>query len=136
IRRIEVAFVTVDVPRVKSGVGVTEVGRYSARLLDGAPADGKPMPLRIRLPASAPVSFTSSTLAIAWRIEVRAVIAFGSDVTLSIPIAVTARHVQGDETPPPVPRVAPVGKERRALVWADVARRMHLENDADAEQMT
>ena len=136
IRRIELSLVTMEIPRVKSSAGVVEVGRYAVQRSEAAPEDGKAIPFRIRLPANAPISFDSTMISVAWLFEVRAVIAFGSDVTLRVPLVVTERHAHGSEPAVAVPRVAPVGRERRALVWADVASRMHLENDAEAERMT
>ncbi len=139
-RRVELAFVGVE-STIDPGFTrpVDEVVRHVVVLKEGAPSEGEPLPFRVKFPEKAVPAFRGRYTSLAWFVEVRAVIALGSDVTLTVPLDVLERRLE-DENPQSsrsrLPRVPPVGKERRALVWAEVATRAGLVNDAERERMT
>jgi hypothetical protein len=133
VRRVEVALIQAE--RWRASRAVTEEARYVVRLHEGAPVDGQPIPFVVALPKDAAVSFEAALVEVLWYLEVRAVIALGSDVVLTAPFKV-ARPAGDAVGPARVARVPPVGRERRAALWAESARRNGLANDADGERMS
>jgi hypothetical protein len=135
IRRVELALLQTERARGSGTAGV-EQQRYVIPLHQGAPAEGKALPFNVALPADATTSFTGSLLEVGWQLELRAVVALGSDVTLSFPFTVVRPAGDAPPAPSQAVRVPPVGRDRRALIWAESARRNGLANDADNERMT
>ncbi len=135
VRRIEVALVVDEQPRDRSGAR-SEAARFLVTLHDGAPAEGVAMPFHLKIPEKTTPSFVGSTVAVTWHLEIRAVIALGSDVTLKIPIEVVRRAADAPVDSARLRRVPPIGRERRALVWAESALRGGLVNDVNDERMT
>jgi hypothetical protein len=139
IKRVELAFVAIESSAPGAHAGHhEEVSRYVFAVVpDGSKlVDGAPIPFRLRFPEKGVPSFTARFIQHGWQLEVRAVVSFGSDVTLRVPIVVSSPSEEVMVESSPVRRVAPVGRERRALVWAEVARRAGMENDAERERMT
>ncbi len=134
IRRLEIALVVIERPGDHSGV--YESQRYMLTLHEGAPAEGEAMPFLLEVPEQAPPSFVGSLIETDWHLEIRAVVALGTDVWLNIPIQVVRRSADAPREPESPGRVPPVGRTRRALVWAESARRHGLANDASEERMT
>jgi hypothetical protein len=134
IRRIEAALV-VSERALDHSVGVHEVQRYVLTLREGAPIEGEALPFFIKIPAQAPPSFRSSLIEVGWHLVLRAVVTLGKDVSLAIPIQVVRRSEGAPREAESPARVPPVGRERRALVWAESARRHGLVNDASEERM-
>ncbi|MBS1149170.1 MAG: hypothetical protein H6Q89_868, partial [Myxococcaceae bacterium] len=106
-----------------------------------APKAGVAYPFRLRLPEDVVPSFLGEHIHVRWFLEARAVVRFGKDVVLLSELQV-GQPFKGDE---PVrkpakqataPRTAPLGRERRALVWAAVARMTGLRSDPEGETMT
>ncbi len=133
VRRVEVSFVALEADG--SNRWVQESQRLTAVILEGAPTEGQPIPFRIAFPKDAPTTFTTGLTRVTWGIEIRAVVALGRDVTLSAPLFVSSPH-PATAGPKKLDRVPPVGSERRALVWAEVAQRAGMRNEAEAERMT
>jgi hypothetical protein len=135
IRRIDVALVVDDEmrddPRNK-----TEAVRYVVTLREGPPGEGEALPFHLKIPEKSSPSFVGSVVEVTWLLEIRAVIALGSDVTLRIPIKVVRRSPDAPVDSARLRRVPPIGRERRALVWAEGARRGGLVNDVNEERMT
>lgn len=135
VRRIELALVVDERPVGRVGQR-HEALRYLVTLRDGAPVEGESMAFNIQIPEKSPVSFVGVLIDVRWHLEIRAVIALGADVTLSIPIEMVRR---GDDAPVDsarLRRAPPIGRERRAIVWAEAARKRGFVNDVDEERMT
>ena len=106
--------------------------RLRVRLVDGAPPEGQTIPFKVRLPADVTPSFAESTFGLSWSMEIGADVVWNEDLVLRIPLQV----VRGPPTgKPSSKRVPPVGRERRALVWREVAQRAGLECDLENETM-
>jgi hypothetical protein len=133
IRRVELALVQSERLR-SSGADVAE--RYVVPFHDGAPPEGQVLPFAVKVPDNAATSFVAGLVAVGWYVEVRAVIALGSDVVLTVPFHVFRAAAGASPGPAALRRIPPVGRDRRALLWAESARRNGLANDADAERMT
>jgi hypothetical protein len=134
VRRLDLALVQRECPRgVREGV---EARRYVVKLASGPPEDGKPIPFQVQLPADAPVSFQGALIEARWHLEIRAVVTLGSDVTLVVPFTVHRAPDGAVDAGAMMRRVPPVGHQRRALVWAEAARNLHLSYDADGERMS
>ncbi len=108
--------------------------RLGAQIHAGGPAEGSSVPFRLAFPAHVAPTFQAHLFHLDYQLELRADVALGSDVVLRVPIVVqpaesnAGRRVREG-------RVAPVGRERRAVVWNDVAARLGLVNDAEQERM-
>ncbi len=134
IRRVELALVHVD--RARGSTGALEQQRNVVELHAGPPPEGRAVPFRVALPPDAPTSFAGALIEVGWHLELRAVIALGTDVTLSIPFEVIRAAGDAPAASTQALRVPPVGRARRALIWAESARKNGLANDADNERMT
>jgi hypothetical protein len=111
-----------------------ELERYEVELVRGAPAEGSTVPFRLRLPAHARPSFTTSTFAVDWGMEIRVRCGFGDeDLKLWIPMRVVRSAPRSALRQG---RILPVGRERRSAVWAEVSRRTGLTFDAEGEVLT
>jgi hypothetical protein len=135
VRRIELALVVDERPAERSGIR-HEALRYLVTLREGAPVEGESMSFNIKIPEKSPVSFVGVLVDVRWHLEIRAVIALGADVTLSIPIEVVRRGADAPVDSARLRRAPPIGRERRALVWAEGARKRGFVNDVDEERMT
>jgi hypothetical protein len=134
VRRIDLALV-----QMECGLGETtgiEGHRYELSLYDGAPEEGKAIPFKVRLPEDASVSFRGAVFQVRWYLEIRAVVTLGSDVKLVVPFRIHRSDAAPRRDGAPAVRVPPIGRERRALLWAESARRNGLDNDAENERMT
>lgn len=134
IRRMELALVVNERPSDRSGVHESQ--RYVLTLHEGAPIEGEAIPFLLKIPQAAPPSFFGSLIEVEWSLEIRAVVALGTDAWLKIPIQVVRRAPGAPREVESAGRVPPIGRERRALVWAESARRHGLANDASEERMT
>ncbi|MBS0658917.1 MAG: arrestin family protein [Verrucomicrobia bacterium] len=136
VRRLEVAFVGHEHVTLQGKTHTVEVQRLVARL-DGAHKEGVGTPFRVRFPKDAPPTFFTRSMQMRWHLVVRAVVGFGDDVVMHIPIVVSRL---ADAAVPESKRrraaaAAPVGRERRALLWRAAAERLSLRNDAARERM-
>jgi hypothetical protein len=134
VRRIDLALVQMECG-LREATGV-EGHRYELSLHDGSPEEGQAIPFKVRLPGDASVSFRGALFQVRWYLEIRAVVAFGSDVTLVVPFRVHRSDAAPRRDGAPAVRVPPIGRERRALLWAESARKNGLDNDAENERMT
>lgn len=135
IRRIDLSLVVNERPRDRSSAA-SEAVRYVVTVREGAPGEGEAIPFHGKIPEKSPPSFVGSIVEVGWHLEIRAVVALGSDVTLQIPIEVVRRAPDAPVDPARLRRVPPIGRDRRALVWAEGARRGGLVNDVNEERMT
>lgn len=131
VRGVELAFVEVEEVTVPI-FEVREARRFTIRIHDGTPREDEAIPFRVRLPEGASPTFRAGPIELTTHVEVRAIVAWGEDIVVRPPVHVTARAA--------APRskrgwVAPVGRERRALVWQSEAQRADLVSDPEIERM-
>jgi hypothetical protein len=103
-----------------------------AQIHVGPVVEGEPIPFDVTFPVGPPPSFWAHLFDLVYEMEIRADVAWGTDVALRIPLVV---HPPDPKSRQRRGTIVPVGKERRALVWANVAKRAGLENDAEDERM-
>lgn len=140
IRGIDLSFVETEIvtlPRPDT----REAKRFRLRVHDGSPVEGAAIPFRVRLPDKATPTFDTkgvvrgqmSFLHVRTHIEVRAVVAWGEDVVLRVPVKVATKASAPRQQ---LGWVAPVGRERQMLVWRAAAEHAGLIADPDAQRMT
>jgi hypothetical protein len=136
------AVVLIDGPVGRSEFGPEEIYRSDAIVIEAdAPQAGVTYPFVLRLPEDVVPSFTSKRIWVRWYLEARAVIRFGKDVVLMSELEVGQPFeghtpVQAPREKTSAPRTAPLGRERRALVWAAVAQLVGLQSDPEGETMS
>lgn len=111
LRRVEVACFAVESARVYSAAGPTEVDRRVWTIHHGTPAEGEALRFELGLPSELPVSFDSPFISLRHYLQATAVVAWGRDVSVHLPlqIAVGAGRA-GAEVPV-------VGRARNLAVW-------------------
>lgn len=136
--RLEVAVLIDDDPAGDTRRGTQEVYRSPPEVIcAGAPVEGHAYPFEVRLPGGLAPSFHGALVAVRWHLEARAVVRLGRDLVVGAELDVYApQEAQRQEAPVGAPRVAPLGSERRTLVWAEVAKRTGLVHDAAQETLT
>jgi hypothetical protein len=130
VRGIDVAFVEVETTRVPAWE-TREARRFALRIHDGPPPDGESLPFRVRVPERATPTFRSGPFQLTTHVEIRADVALGQDVVIRSPVHIVPRVGPARETG----WVAPIGRERRALVWRAACERVGLANDPEEERM-
>ena len=84
-----------------------------------APAELRPIPFSIRIPASVAPEFSIHGCELRWVLDVRADVAWGIDAKLRVPIAVLPQPITtGEEIAAPLA----VGSDRVRLIWSRVAK--------------
>lgn len=78
------------------------------------------VPLNLRLPANLAVGFEHRRVALSWRLQVEAVIAWTTDPSMMVPVHVRHRG-PGEEEIESLPPA--VGSQRQQLVWREAGRR-------------
>lgn len=78
------------------------------------------LPLNLRLPANLAVGFEHRRVALSWRLQVEAVIAWTTDPSMMVPVHVRHRR-PGEEEIESLPPA--VGSRRQQLVWREAGRR-------------
>jgi hypothetical protein len=131
VRSVEVALVAIERARIRSSAGPREVQRHVYRIHEGKPAEGASLAVRLRVPEGLTPTFQSEFLDLAWQLEVRAVITLGSDVVLAVPAVILPPAGDEAKSSRRADRAAPVGHERRALIWNELARRHGLHAHGD-----
>lgn len=130
VRGIDLSFVeieTVTLPYPAS----RERGRFSLRVFDGHPIENEPIPFRVRVPDRAMPSFVAGPIRVTTHLELRAVLAWTSDIVLRAPLTIApAKRADRD-----LGRVAPVGRERMLAVWQAEAHRHGFVVDAEGDGM-
>lgn len=115
--------------------GTREAGRFRCKVFDGTPPEGEPVRFSVMVPPGLSPSFSAGLFEIETVLELLAVVAWGNDVTLLHRLTVLPPGPDDARVADRGPMVAPVGKARRALLWAEAAARAGLENDAEHERM-
>jgi len=137
VSRLEVCAVAFDAPSTQSQFGPLEVFRTRAVVLaPDSPEDGRAYAFEVRLPDDLPPSFVGPLVTLSWQFEARAVVSFGRDVVLATGLDVCLRDGDRNEERVAALPLAPLGSERRALVWAQVAQSTGLSRSAELETMS
>lgn len=132
IRRTTIALVALETI-TKPGPYQYEAQRYALTLAEGQPPESDPMPFRLLVPPQIAPSLDASSFKWRWQLEVRAVIAFGTDVVMRVPLSIERAPVGAAVRPPG--RYFLVGRDRFARVWQDVAVRLGMTFDPDASTL-
>lgn len=136
ISHVELAFVATEVVRlsVQDDEHRYESRAWKTTILDRAPHEAESIAFRVRVPDDAPAAFSAALSRIEWHLHAIGHVTLGRDVKLEVPIEIRAPMSEG-----PARRrltaVPPVGRERRAQVWAAAAAKLGLESDPEREQM-
>src|SRR5439155_479017 len=96
---------------------------------------GTALPVSMRLPSTAPVTFDARLFGVSWHLEIRVVVGWGADVVLRLPLTVHAASRDPSPLQLAAAGVPPVGRDRRAVAWAGAAARAGLVNDIANERM-
>lgn len=133
-RRIKnVSVALVEVETIALPYATTRESRsWGLRIFDGMPQENEPIRFALRVPAEAYPAIRTSAFTMTTFVEARASVAWGSDLVIRVPIEVAPL---GSTVRNKGRRVAPIGREHRAVVWAAIAGRSALVFDADNERL-
>ncbi len=121
LRRVEVACVAVESPRVYSSAGPQEVDRREWVLREGTPGEREALRFDLGIPTELPSAFESPFVAITHHLEAKAVVAWGKDVSVHIPLLVAPGA--GDLHSAAVPVV---GRARNLAVWQQAVQQVTI----------
>ncbi|HVK69008.1 MAG TPA: arrestin family protein [Polyangium sp.] len=134
LRRIEVATSSIETALVTSTAGPAEVDRRTWTIFEGTPEEGTSIPFRIGIPAELVPTFHSPFIRVDYALEVVAVVAFGRDLSLRVPVAIERQ--KGPRKP--AKGLPLVGKQRHLSVWRAAAEAVRAAGatvvDFDPEQ--
>ncbi|MDC3958401.1 hypothetical protein [Polyangium jinanense] len=117
LRRVELATSVVETALVTSSAGPAEIDRRTWTLFEGTPEEGASIPFRIGIPPDLVPTFHSPFIRVDHALEVTAVVAFGRDLSLRVPVV-----VERQRGPRKSAKGLPlVGKQRHLSVWRAVA---------------
>jgi hypothetical protein len=135
IKRVELQFKSRESIGPAGGVPLWHLdgAAYVSTILDRAPKEGEPAHFRVKFPRDAAMTFRSEHGRVEWTVSLVAVLSFGDDVSINIPVKVlppsrTGRQWRRAELPP-------VGRERRAKVLQAAAQRLELDFDSAREEL-
>ncbi|MGZ3449102.1 MAG: sporulation protein [Polyangiales bacterium] len=136
VSHVELAFVATEVVRLSQDGDEhrSEGNSWVAKILDRAPGEAESIPFRLRVPKETPPTFSGALSRLEWRLAVIGHVTLGRDVKLEIPIEVRTRS-EDSHLARRVAAAPPVGRERRARVWAAAAQSLGLESNAEQEEM-
>lgn len=121
LRRVELACVTVETARVYSAAGPSETDRRVWVLREGTPGEGEAMPFALQVPNDLVTSFDSPFINVSHALEATAVVAWGSDVAVRVPV----RVVRGSEASA-AEGVPIVGRARNLAVWREAVQQVRI----------
>lgn len=128
LRRVEICLIAIETPLVESAKGPTEVSQYTWKIFDGTPQNGQSIPFVLKVPDDAPPTFQSPFIRVDHYLEAKAVVAFGSDVTLRIPTFIcrgkTSKNDRSENKALPV-----VGHQRQLAVWQAAVTQTQVPTD-------
>lgn len=113
LRHVELALSQIETPLVESRVGPAEVERRTWKIFEKTPEEGVGIPFRLAIPPEVVPNFQSAFLRIDYALEVVGVVAFGTDLTLRVPVTVD-RLMKKPKRTADLPLV---GKVRHTSVW-------------------
>ncbi len=112
-----------------------EVRRFEFTFRAPPTAGGQGAAFALALPKDESPSFDGALQRIRWHLEAKADLGWRRRASLLVPLVVAPLPPK-ESTAGASRHLPPVGRERRAKVWAHVAIRHGLANDADSETMT
>lgn len=137
LKQLDVSLVVVD--SAHNAAEGRDVLRSAALVLcEGQPVAGASYPFSIQLPPSGNPGYSGALGSVRWFLEARAVRAgLAGNLTVRVPLDVYQRPAQAERETGPMRtgRVAPLGRDRRARNWSEVARLTGLESDPEKELM-
>jgi hypothetical protein len=128
VRSVRVELRGVERPSFGDGTGP----RYWAEIHRGPPPEGRPIPFRVRMPERETGTFAGAVCRLDWSVAIQVLGTWGPVAALSVPLRVYATAVGA---PLERGRVVPVGRDRQALVFSEVARRSGLAHDVEAQAL-
>jgi hypothetical protein len=137
VRGVSLELVAVE--RTRQG-HASKFRRARWRIHDGGARDGEPMPFRVRVPRELSVPIEAHLFEVSFSLQVVVDVAWGSDVKVRTPVTLVPAQTDARASARAEAKasrwVAPVGRERRALIWSTVAHERGLVNDAANETMS
>lgn len=133
VRRVDLSLVALDRAHHGGRIDV-EALRTTATIFEGTPGDGASLPFSVVFPADLAPSFQGRLVSLHHALELRVVVAWHDDFVVRLPVVVVPAGSAASAPRQGVRRVPPVGSERRALVWAELAQG-GLDFDAEAERL-
>jgi hypothetical protein len=112
-----------------------EVRRFEFTLRAPPAAGGQGADFALALPKDESPSFDGALQRLRWHLEAKAELGWRRTAVLQVPLVVAPLPPK-EASAGASRHLPPVGRERRAKVWAHVANRHGLVNDADSETMT
>lgn len=134
LKSVSLLLVAVNRATFKSSAQSEPVRQYEGTL-DPPPKEGVSTPFALAVPERELPSFQAAMFHHLWFFQMRANLSLASDTTLSIPLLIAPLPPSGSATAR-LARLPPVGHERRAKIWAHVAHRLGMTNDAASESMS
>lgn len=121
IRRVELALVAIERPLVSSSAGPLEVDRRVWAVREGTPADGEACAMRAVVPPDMVRTFKTPFIAVDHFLEAKAVVAWGSDISLTVPVSVVDLDGPANSAESPS-----VGRARHRDVWRAASDHLRL----------
>ncbi|MEZ4392581.1 MAG: hypothetical protein R3A48_15950 [Polyangiales bacterium] len=120
LRRLELACVAVESARVYSAAGPTAVDRRVWTLREGTPAEGEAMAFSLSVPPELASAFASPFIEVTHHLEATAVVAWGRDVSVHVPLRVAPGAGQSSG------QVPAVGRARNLAVWQQAVSQVSI----------
>ncbi len=115
LRRVELTLGVIETARVESSTGPTAVDQRTFVLTRETPAEGASLPFRLAIPEDLAPAFVTPFLQTSHELAVNAVVAFGRDLGLRVPL-----RIQRPGTPTAPPSNLPlVGKDRHTALFRE-----------------
>lgn len=121
LRRVELSCVAIESALVHSTAGPRETDRRTWTLHEGTPPEGASLPFRLAIPADFPPTFASTFLRVDHLVQAVAVVAFGSDLAVQLPVLSIRPAAERPGAPLPL-----VGRERHLGVWRAAVDQVRL----------
>jgi hypothetical protein len=135
IKRVELQFrQSESVMNAANGPPVwkLDAGTYVSTILDRAPHEGETVRFRVAMPKAAVMTFRTPYVALDWFVSIVAIVSFGTDVRIEVPLEVVAASSGRKRR---VAALPPVGHERRVLLLRAAAQQLELDFTADNEEL-
>lgn len=130
LRRVELSLSSIETALVQSTAGPAETDKRTWTICESTPENGKSMAFRLNIPKDVPTTFQSPFIRVDHALEARAVVAFGSDISLRVPaLVLRGSHKKRERTANTIPPL--VGHERHSAVWQAAVAQIQLPPGAD-----
>jgi len=121
LRRVEVACAAVETARVYSAAGPTQMDRRAWVICEGTPREGEAIDFALQAPPDLPPAFVSPFIQVEHALEATAVVAWGSDVSLRVPLLIAP-----GVAPPAAEQLPMVGRARNLAVWEAAVQQVSI----------